>query len=198
MDVMPEISFRHMPHDNHVEDLILDRIDQLEKFHHHLTSCRVVVEHQHPRRRFGNLYHVRIEMGVPGGGELVVSRARERDDGHRDPVFAVNDAFRRAKRQLDEFQRVQAGDVKRHEEPTGGVVSALFPRDGYGMITTADGREVYFHRNAAGGKSFEQFEVGEEVRFAEEAGEKGPQATSVRPVGRHHHLEMGAGSPAAD
>jgi len=28
--------------------------------------------------------------------------------------------------------------------------------------------------------------VGEEVRFSEGTGDKGPQATSVRPLGKHH------------
>ena len=33
---------------------------------------------------------------------------------------------------------------------------------------------------------FEDLKVGQEVRFSEAAGDKGPQATSVRPVGKHH------------
>ncbi|MHC4550136.1 MAG: hypothetical protein ACYTEZ_15295 [Planctomycetota bacterium] len=36
---------------------------------------------------------------------------------------------------------------------------------------------------------FTGLEIGSEVRFTEEPGEKGAQATSLRPVGRHHHLE---------
>ncbi len=33
---------------------------------------------------------------------------------------------------------------------------------------------------------FEHMEVGTEMHFAVEDGEKGPQASTVRPVGKHH------------
>jgi cold shock CspA family protein len=48
------------------------------------------------------------------------------------------------------------------------------------FIETADGREVYFHCNSVLDDAFEHLTVGSEVRFVEEMGEKGPQATSVR------------------
>jgi cold shock CspA family protein len=34
--------------------------------------------------------------------------------------------------------------------------------------------------------TLEDLQVGQEVRFAEAEGDKGPQATWVRPVGKHH------------
>ena len=34
--------------------------------------------------------------------------------------------------------------------------------------------------------AFASLEVGSEVRFVDEEGEKGPQASTVRPVGKHH------------
>jgi cold shock CspA family protein len=46
----------------------------------------------------------------------------------------------------------------------------------------ADGREIYFHRNAVLAGHFDRLRIGSQVRFAEEAGEKGPQASSVRLV----------------
>jgi cold shock CspA family protein len=48
------------------------------------------------------------------------------------------------------------------------------------FIETADGCEVYFHCNSVLDDAFEHLTVGSEVRFVEEMGEKGPQATSVR------------------
>ena len=33
---------------------------------------------------------------------------------------------------------------------------------------------------------FDDLREGEEVRFSEAEGDKGPQATFVRPVGKHH------------
>jgi cold shock CspA family protein len=56
----------------------------------------------------------------------------------------------------------------------------------HGFIAVSDGREIYFHRNSVTGGRFEDLKVGQEVRFSEGIGDKGPQAMSVRLVGKHH------------
>ena len=66
--------------------------------------------------------------------------------------------------------------------PLRGVISKLFPDEGYGFILKDGGGEVYFHRNALHGLRFDQLEDGTEVVFNVEDGEKGPQATTVNPV----------------
>jgi cold shock CspA family protein len=43
---------------------------------------------------------------------------------------------------------------------------------------------LYFHKNSVLAPGFDQLEIGHEVQFAEELGEKGPQASTVRPIGR--------------
>jgi cold shock CspA family protein len=65
-------------------------------------------------------------------------------------------------------------------------VISLHPEEDYGKIGTPDGRVIYFHRNSVLNGGFDALEVGNEVRFAEEAGDLGPQASSVSPVGKHH------------
>jgi cold shock CspA family protein len=65
-------------------------------------------------------------------------------------------------------------------EPTPeGEVVRLFPYEGYGFIRAPDGREVYFHKHSVLDEAFDRLEVGTRVRYAEEAGEAGPQASSV-------------------
>jgi len=54
-------------------------------------------------------------------------------------------------------------------------------RDGF--IATADGQELYFHRNSVLEDAFDRLEVGTEVRFAEEQGNEGPQASTVALLG---------------
>jgi cold shock CspA family protein len=54
----------------------------------------------------------------------------------------------------------------------------------YGFLQTADGREIYFHKNSVLQPGFDRLEVGTEVYYAEEAGEKGPQASTVRLAGQ--------------
>jgi cold shock CspA family protein len=67
-----------------------------------------------------------------------------------------------------------------------GRVCYLEPALDYGKIETADGRQVYFHRNSVIDASFDDLELGAELRFIEEAGEKGPQASSAYVIGKHH------------
>jgi cold shock CspA family protein len=67
-----------------------------------------------------------------------------------------------------------------------GQIAELFPQDDYGMITSADGREIYFHRNSLLNADFDKLREGTSVRYVEEAGDKGPQASSVRVESKHH------------
>ena len=55
-----------------------------------------------------------------------------------------------------------------------------------GFIATLDEGEIYFHRDIVIDKAFDRLNVGSEVRFAEEFGEKGVQASTVQPMGEHH------------
>src|SRR5574340_97012 len=112
-------------------------------------------------------------MTVPGG-ELVTKR-----ELNKDLSVAVRDSFRAARRKLEEFGKEQRGDVKNHEAPPRGHINALFPDQGYGFLTAPEGYDVYFHENSVLKKDFHKLEIGMEVRFTEEMGEKGPQASTV-------------------
>jgi len=179
-----EVTFRNMDPSEVLEANIREHTDKLEQFYDRIMNCRVVVEQDHKRRHQGNLYHVRIDLTVPGK-ELVVSRESEKNDGHKDVYVAVRDAFRAMRRQLeDHTRRLRDQGKQRREAPPSGRVSTLFPAEDYGIIATADGREVYFHRNSVVDADFEQLEVGSEVRFHEEQGDEGPQASTVKLAGK--------------
>jgi cold shock CspA family protein len=75
-----------------------------------------------------------------------------------------------------------AADKVKATFPRGRVIR-LFREEGYGFLETPDGREIYFHRNSVLHPGFDRLEIGTEVRFAEEEGEKGPQASTVAIVG---------------
>ncbi len=51
------------------------------------------------------------------------------------------------------------------------------------FIETADGREIYFHRNAVLDGAYRRLRVGSEVRFVER---KGRTRSTVRLIGKHH------------
>lgn len=182
MQIEPEIAFRHVEPTEATEEQIREGIEVLEEMYDRLTSCRIMVELPDRRHRTGNLYHVRIHLTMPDN-EIVVSRSPPEHSSHEDLSRAIGEAFDQAREQLIEHARRRRGDVKAHEEPGHGRVVRLFPD--YGFIDSADGLEVYFHRNSLVDGDFDGLEQGDEVRFAVEQGDKGPQASSVHLTGRH-------------
>jgi ribosomal subunit interface protein len=180
-----QITFRGLDSSDALEADIREKADKLDRYSPDIMSCRVVVEARHKHHQDGNLYHVRVDLTVPGR-EIVTSRERTLHHSHTDPYVAIGDAFDEARRQLEDYERLRRQQVKVHEVPEHGRLARLNVEEGYGFIEAADGREIYFHRNSVLRASFERLSVGQEVRFDEELGERGPQATTVRVVGKHH------------
>ncbi len=181
MKLNPEITFRGFPHSDALEADIRQKLDKLDRFFEHIMSCRVVVELGH-RHHQGNLYHVRVLITVPGR-ELVVSRDPAEHQAHEDAFVAVRDAFDAARRQLEDYARELRGDIKSHEAAGRGRIVELSPAMDYGRIETPDGRLVYFHRNSVLDADFDRLSEGMQVRFSEEQGAEGPQASTVHLVG---------------
>ncbi len=185
MKLSPQITFRNMHPSDVLEQNIRERAEKLSEFYDRIMNCRVIVEMQHRHHHQGNIYHVRIDLTVPGH-ELVVSRDPGKDHAHEDVYVAIRDAFDTARRQLEVVARRQRSEVKAHEPPAHGRISQFKPAEDYGMIETPDGREVYFHRRSVLNADFDKLEIGEPVRFNEEVGDMGPQASSVLVEGKHH------------
>ncbi len=184
-----QITFRDMESSAAVEVNIREKAAKLEQYYDRIMSCRVMVEAPHGHHHQGRLYQVRIDLGVPDG-ELVVSHEHHHKDGaHEDVYVAIRDAFDAMKRQLEDYARKRRGKVKQHAAPDGGHVVSLHPEEDYGKLETPDGRVIYFHRNSVLKNAFDKLEIGSEVRYTEEAGEQGPQASSVTLVGKHHVVE---------
>lgn len=180
-----QISFRHMPPSLTLEQRIRRHAARLERFCDDILRCQVVVEAPHRHRHKGRLYTVKIALSVPGEDVTVQCDSGDKH-AHEDAYVTVRDAFKAARRRLEDHVRRRRGQVKRHEAPPTGRVSELYPYLDYGRIATPDGREIYFHRNSLLDADFDALEIGTAVRFAEEAGDLGPQATSVHVLGRHH------------
>lgn len=181
-----QISFRNVDASPAVEAKIRERARELEQFFDRIVSCRVVIEAPN-RRRHGDLFHIRVDLKVPGK-EIVVKRDPPEDHAHEDIYVAVRDCFDAVRRQLEDHVRRWRGDVKAHEVPHHGKVASLMAERNYGFIDASDGSEVYFHRNAVANGGFAKLTVGDEVRFSLHPGEgeKGPQASHVVAIGKHH------------
>jgi ribosomal subunit interface protein len=173
MQLPLQVILRDIAQSDAVERYIRERAAKLDGFYDRITACRVVVEAPVRHHRKGGPFKVRIDLSVPGA-ELVVNR-QARDDLY----VAIRDAFDAVRRRLEDHARRQRGAVKLHGAVAEARVGKLFPDEGYGFLETRDGREVYFHRNSVVGSGFGGLTIGAEVRYVEEQGDEGPQASTV-------------------
>ena len=191
MEVPLEISFKRTQPSDALRAAIEREAAKLERYHDRITTCRVVIEAPGHHRRKGGLFGIRLHLVVPGHREVVVTRSPSEHHAHADPYVSIRDAFDEARRQLQDVARDMRGSTKTHDTPPHGRVTKLFPD--HGFIETPEGLEIYFHRNSVLNAQFDQLEAGMEVRFAEEMGENGPQASTVHVIGKHHIAEPGQG-----
>jgi len=183
MKVPLEISFRGVEKTDDMESLIREKAAKLEQICDYLSSCSIAVESPQEHQEAGNPFRVRISVRVPPGHELVVKRESSQGDMHDELPKVVRDAFQAVRRQLQELTDRQQGEVKTHpEQEAAAVVVRLFREEGYGFLKTIDGKELYFHRNSVLHDDFDRLGIGTGISFVEEAGEKGPQASTVQIV----------------
>jgi cold shock CspA family protein len=157
-------------------------VAKLERVSGDIISCRVAIIGRGRHHQQGGLYAVRLQVTTPRDPDMVIDRNPPADHAHEDAFVAVRDAFAAARRRLQDRRRIRTGQVKVHLDQPRGRVRELHPIDDFGLIEADDGREIYFHRNSVLNGGFERLRVGSSVRFAEEQGEKGPQATTVHPL----------------
>jgi cold shock CspA family protein/ribosome-associated translation inhibitor RaiA len=149
------------------------RLELLAEGHRDLIDLRITGHetrhHQHGGRE------VRITCQARGR-EIVVARSRP------DLGLALNEALDTFEREVHRLRRKRR-DLDRMqppEPPCLGIVDRIFREEGYGFILTDAGEQVYFHSNAVKeGLDFDRLEEAERVALNVEAGQKGPQATTV-------------------
>jgi ribosomal subunit interface protein len=176
-----QITFRHMDSSPALESRIRELASRLDKFSDHIMRCHVIVEPPAHHKHQGVLYDFRIDITLPDQ-EIAIRHAHPADHAHEDPYVALRDAFRAVRRKLQDYERKQRGDVKSTVGAAHGRISELNAEQGCGRIETQDGRSIYFHRNSIVRGRFQDLETGTEVRFAEEAGDRGPQASTVHVI----------------
>ncbi|NDG84710.1 MAG: HPF/RaiA family ribosome-associated protein [Proteobacteria bacterium] len=182
MQIPVQVSFRHLEYSPYIARAVKKRARALQKYYPRITSLRVLVEPSAQKHTRGNLYHIRIDLTLPGK-EVVVSRDPTLHHAHEDIYVAIRDAFRAARRQVEDHVR---RNFRKKDTalatlgPDQGRITRIFPNEGCGFITTLDGREIYFHENSVVGGGFAALSAGSPVRFVESMGEKGPQASTVQ------------------
>ena len=126
MELPLQITYRGLEPSDALSELIHKEAGKLNEFFERIVSCRVTVEREQHHIRSGAPFRVRIDLTVPGD-ELSIDTARsiridaadeektvrrksaEVDAMHKDPALTVRDAFRRAKRRLQDYARRAMG-----------------------------------------------------------------------------------------
>ena len=182
MQTQPEIDFQGLKATPAIEAAIGERVAELEDRWGRITACRVTIKAPSQHHRASGLYEIHIHLSLPDGREVNVARTSTADQRHADVTFALNDAFKHARRQLQDRVRRVKGQVKHHE---AAAIVRVDPAGEFGFLESSDGQEIYFHRNSVLDGGFIRLREGSRVTYTEEMGEKGAQASTVRLLGKH-------------
>lgn len=182
MTLLPEITYRNVPKMNPIDNLILDKVNRLEKACHYLMSCQVSVEQAEAEPSADGGYRVRIDLRIAPDHRLVVTRESPGGDMESELPTVIRQAFDAAFRRVRSISGApdENGRPRSPLGETSAVVHQLFPDEGWGLLRTVDGRKVYFNQNSLVHERFDNLEVGDGVRCIEEMGHGGPRASVVQ------------------
>lgn len=126
MPVPLQVTYRDVDQSEALDALVSTEAEKLERYFGGILSCRVVIEHSHERRHRGSPFQARITLSLPGNDVVVnqgpdvhdsiasgddeTARVQKRtnvDAAFKDPALAVRDAFKRARRRLQDHVRLQ-------------------------------------------------------------------------------------------
>jgi cold shock CspA family protein/ribosome-associated translation inhibitor RaiA len=184
MQSQPQLEFEGFQASPEMRSVIDKHVAVLERYFGRITAARICVRGSSHHHRTGGQYQVSIRLSLPDGKEVNVERTPRMDDRYSDLSFALGDAFERTRRQLQEEARRMRGDVKEHGSGAVGIVVRIDPSGEFGFLKDADGQEIYFNRHSVLG-AMSSIRPGSRVSYVEEMGEKGPQANTVRILGKH-------------
>lgn len=127
MQIPLQITVRDMARSDALDGRIQEKVAGLEHFHPRITSCRVTVSESRKHHHQGRQFEVRVDLRVPGHGEIISNRHH-----HEDVYVALRDAFDSTTRQLEEVVREKRGDIKTHKMPKQVKITRIVPSKGSG------------------------------------------------------------------
>ena len=117
METLPEISYRHTNPTDDERVHLYERIDKLEHFCDHITSCSVSLDHEQGTADTGDVFRARVRLHVPPNHEIIGEHTPHDSKQAVDLRAAINDAFDSAERQLRRLNRKQ----NRKNRPGDGI-----------------------------------------------------------------------------
>ena len=154
---------------------IESRMADLQRRHEDLIHGRVTITKNLHHKNLANVAEALIVVTLPGRHTMT---ARKEDKTFEEAIRTSFDAMAIELRKHHEKRgrtEVRTSPIP----PLRGVICKLFPKKGYGFILKEGGGEVYFHKHALKGLTFEELNDSTDVVFNLEEGEKGPQASTV-------------------
>ena len=121
------------------------------------------------------MYRVRLDVKLPRREFTITRRAGET------PLTAVQSAFDAAERRLLGAAGRKRENRKPRARPRRGRVMEVYPTAGYGFLEGRDGSRLYFDERSVLHNGFGRLGPGSEVKYTEEEGLEGPQASTVAP-----------------
>lgn len=181
MQIPLDITYRDVEKSPALDDLIRSKANKLEDVCDHIMGCHIAVERAHVHPDHGSPFRVRLDLTVPPGHEIAVTKNPGQGVQYDSVESVIRDAFDAARSQLQALTEKQQNRVKRHpEQAIAGIITKLFPSENYGFLKTLDGREVYFNRNSVLRDDFKRLTVGAGVQFFLSEGADGPQVSTLR------------------
>lgn len=104
MQVPLQIVFEGIDHSDAIEARVREEVGKLEEFYDRITAARVVVGRPQHRRAKGDIYQTRIHLTIPGA-DIVVNVDPSMDHAHEDVYVSIHEAFKAARRQLQDAVR---------------------------------------------------------------------------------------------
>lgn len=113
MQLPLQITFRHMDPSPALEARIRELTARLEKFSAQIIRCHVIVEPTPHHQHQGRLHDFHLDITLPDA-EITIRTPHPADHAHEDPYVALRDAFRAARRKIEDYERKRRRDVKTH------------------------------------------------------------------------------------
>ena len=97
-----DLCFRHDLEGEHIKDFVYNMAAKLNRFSHHIEHCRVVLDQSGAHHQRNRLYHVTINIDVPGK-TITVKHDSETDSSFENLYLSIHFAFGAAIRRLKRY-----------------------------------------------------------------------------------------------
>ncbi len=121
-----DIHFHGIEKSEALEAKVREKFVKLKKHFDRMSSCRVVLEAPQRNAAKAKVFHVKIEISVPGQKPIIVNQEREGGSAQTDLGLAIRDAFDSALRLVDDAaaklaSRAKSERSRRRPAPNGAA-----------------------------------------------------------------------------